>query len=253
MTPDNKRIGYFKCWREMFYDDEFISDPKLLIVFLHLLARANRKSMMVKCDGEDRLLPPGSLVIGIRSMADKLGMTKDAFARRVNRLKARDTIETETRQEGTVVSFANWSTYQVSEEEGETEARQKPTPTRIENKEKENNTSPDEGDLTLLERSAKTRPQYSPAFEELWGNHPKGNKADAYRAWLREAKRFPLSDIIKAVTNYLAECDIAKQEPKYRKDLSTLLNKERFVEYIDKQPVTVFTRNVKPLRIEDIA
>jgi hypothetical protein len=73
---------------------------------------ANWQPTKIKWNGKPRDLPKGSVVIGIREIADHLGFSKDTVYRQLQYLSERDTISYETSTRGTIVTILNYEQYQ---------------------------------------------------------------------------------------------------------------------------------------------
>jgi hypothetical protein len=103
----DKGLGWVQMYRSV-HDQLIDSDPLALFVFIHFLAKASRKKLRVKIGNEIKDFDEGSLVIGLRSTALRLGISKTTLRRRIDALLLWDMIVPVMTQDGIIVTIRNW-------------------------------------------------------------------------------------------------------------------------------------------------
>jgi DNA-binding transcriptional MocR family regulator len=103
--------GYIKFYRSVVDEDIGWSGVQLA-VWTTLLCWATRFETKIRWKGQQRLIPPGTVVTGVRELAKRLGFSKDSVARAFHALSSRDSIRVETSTRGTLITICNWSEYQ---------------------------------------------------------------------------------------------------------------------------------------------
>lgn len=104
-------LGWIKLHREIAQGDLAL-DLTLLGLWTYILIHASRSPRKFKLNGVPVEFPAGSLVIGLRSLADATGVNKNVLKKRLDYLCQRDSIETHSGHEGIVIVVKNWDTYQ---------------------------------------------------------------------------------------------------------------------------------------------
>lgn len=157
--------------------------------------------------GQARELPKGSLVIGIREIADHLKFSKDTVYRQLKYLVSRDTIKMESATEGTVITIINYDEYQDSDES-------------LRHDEGRDSDAPKDMDATRAERSVGHEPTpnrefkkkkniYIPDFESVLTEYrqlqgvQKGSKAEK-RFHDQVKSESDLAKLSTAIRNYRA-------------------------------------------------
>ena len=107
----NKLNGFVKIHRQM-VEWGWYDDPNTKALFLHLLLTATYK------DAEYRgyKLKPGDVVVGRKSLAKALGMSEQQVRTAMAHLEQTGEITRKSTNRFTVVSIANWASYQLVEE-----------------------------------------------------------------------------------------------------------------------------------------
>jgi hypothetical protein len=107
--------GWVKVYRRISITDVG-KNGHCLAVMTTLLMWASRFPSTVRWKGKPRNAPAGSVLLGIRELADQLQFSKDTVYRQLKYLAARDTISLESSTQGTLVTVRNWAEYQDSDE-----------------------------------------------------------------------------------------------------------------------------------------
>ena len=108
----NKLNGFVKIHRQM-VEWGWYDDPNTKALFLHLLLTATYK------DAEYRgyKLKPGDVVVGRKSLAKALGMSEQQVRTAMAHLEQTGEITRKSTNRFTVVSIANWASYQLEDDE----------------------------------------------------------------------------------------------------------------------------------------
>lgn len=105
-------IGYVLLYRKLL-DWEWFGDGNTLKLFLYLLLSANYKQ--AKWQGID--VNPGQLIITFRSAAEQCNLTMREFRTSFYHLNSTHEITHKTTHHYTLVTIANWASYQIMKEE----------------------------------------------------------------------------------------------------------------------------------------
>lgn len=104
--------GYIKLHRSIL-QWEWWDDDKTLKLFLYLLLNANWEDSRFK--GHD--VPKGSLVIGLHSLSENLGISIQSIRTSLNHLKSTGEITIKSTNRFSIVSIVNWEKYQTNPKE----------------------------------------------------------------------------------------------------------------------------------------
>lgn len=115
--------GFIKLYRSLL-DWEWYKDINTRLVFIHLLLNANWENSKFK--GID--IPKGSLVVGRKQLADKIGISEQSIRTSLEHLKSTNEITIESTNKFSVITLINWEKYQGYTEESTNKATNK-TPT----------------------------------------------------------------------------------------------------------------------------
>lgn len=223
--------GWIRFERRVINED-IGQNGHILAVFVTLLAWACRFETKRNHGGEIKVIPPGSVIFGIRELADHLGFSKDTVYRALKYLKNRDTISVTSDTRGTIVTFCNWSKYQIEHTNTATPERQElrhdpdttATPARHEP------TRIGQGNkVTSKQETKKTnvgiRTEYPQDFEHFWlkykssTNRRMGDKKKALAIW----NKLKLTEIERALLNRAIDKYMSDKEV-WKKDFSSFLN-----------------------------
>jgi len=99
--------GYIRLWRKL-NDWEWISDPNVVLVFIHLLLDINFKDK--KWHGID--IPRGSVLVGRKSLAKKVGLSEQSIRTALTKLKSTNEITIKSTNKYSLISINNYNLYQ---------------------------------------------------------------------------------------------------------------------------------------------
>jgi hypothetical protein len=138
--------GYVKSYRSL-WDGDLGDNPILLAIWVGLLHMATWKETKILWDGKQRVLPPGSVVFGIREFANRWCVAPSTVLKWLRYLvhSGRITLETSTR--GSLATICNWETYQGFDEEVRTPSEHGVNTNR----------TPSEHEVNLIEEGNKVR------------------------------------------------------------------------------------------------
>lgn len=103
--------GYVKSYRSI-WDSDISDNPICLAIWTTLLHLARWRPGSTNWQGEQRELPPGSVIFGIKELADRWKCSRTTIKHWLNYLVRSDRISIETCTKGTLVTIKNWATYQ---------------------------------------------------------------------------------------------------------------------------------------------
>ena len=141
--------GYIKIHRKLI-DWGWYSDPTTKVVFLHLLLTANYKESEFK----GQKIAPGQTVVGVKALAEKLGLTVQNVRTALSHLEASGEITRKSTNRFSVVTIANWGKYQLADDE--LTNNQQSTNNQLTNNQQSTNNQ-----LTTLEERKKVRKEES--------------------------------------------------------------------------------------------
>jgi len=130
--------GYIRLWRKL-NDWEWISDPNVVLVFIHLLLDINFKDK--KWHGID--IPRGSVLVGRKSLAKKVGLSEQSIRTALTKLKSTNEITIKSTNKYSLISINNYNLYQQTTNNTTNDQpaiNQQSTTTNNVNKEKNTNT-----------------------------------------------------------------------------------------------------------------
>ena len=104
--------GFIKLYRSLL-DWEWYKDINTRLVFIHLLLNANWEDSKFK--GID--IPKGSLVVGRKQLAEKVGISEQSIRTSLEHLKSTNEITIESTNKFSVITLVNWEKYQGYTEE----------------------------------------------------------------------------------------------------------------------------------------
>lgn len=161
--------GWIKFHRRVVEGDIGCSGVQLA-VWVTLLCWSTRYETSIRWKGQQRVIPPGMVVTGIRELAARLGFSKDSIARALRALASRDSIRIETATRGTLISICKWDEYQCSDDESATQVRH--------SRDTDETRAGRQPDLNGKKRS-KSKSSASAETTELWKHYAAGIRAKA--------------------------------------------------------------------------
>ena len=108
--------GWFKFYRRAFFED-IGRNQTCLALWSALLSMAIYKETKIIWQGKQRTLEPGSVVFGLKELAEKWEISKTTVLRWLRYLESTERIRVETGTRGTLVTILNWKEYQKEADE----------------------------------------------------------------------------------------------------------------------------------------
>ena len=165
-----KTNGYFRLHRSIFLNPVVTKDPDYFLVWVYLLSQAEyEKGRKVDFGKEVITLKPGQFTIGISNqmLADlqrvKRDFSKSKLFRILKRYESEMQIEKRTDGQTSLITVLNWSQYQKSDTECETNSTQNRKTSEKRVKPKERNTRNKNKEI---KEGASSLPEEAPAPEE---------------------------------------------------------------------------------------
>jgi hypothetical protein len=220
--------GYIKLYRQAYFGD-IGSNIHCFGLWCAILCMATWRETKIIWNGEQRVLPPGTAVVGLRELSEKLACSKNTISRWLDYLRRSNRVAVDHGTRGTVVTILNWESYQSSEQEAGTETGREED---AEGTASGHGAPPLVGQQVTLNEEVKKgrrekgkkkearigiRATYSPEFEEAWEAFGRvGKKSDAFKAFT-DSKLTPeeLQDLLRAIPRYLAECRSLERAQQY--------------------------------------
>lgn len=110
------QTGWLKLWRGAWEKD--LGANLILWGLWHaLLHLATWRETKILWEGKQRILPPGSVVFGIKEVASKWGCSRSVIKKWLHHLHDTDRIVLETCPRGCLVTISNWKEFQSTESE----------------------------------------------------------------------------------------------------------------------------------------
>jgi len=134
--------GFVKLHRK-FTEWEWYSDINVRLTFMQLLLTANYKPSRFR--GYD--VPAGSIVTGIYSLSDAVGITQQQLRTALNKLKSTNEITVKATNKFTIIHIEKWAEYQVEQQ--------------TDNKQSTNNQQTDNKQITTSKECKKGRREES--------------------------------------------------------------------------------------------
>lgn len=200
--------GWFKAHRDA-WDKDLSQNVYLWAIWNALLHMAVWKETQIIWEGKQRILKPGSVIMGISQLAEKWECSRTTIWKWLKYLHDSGRIAYETCTRGTLVTICNWESYQISEDTPltpslhEVSAKCMPSVYQValskeDNKEKKKEHKKENNIVGILTA-------YPPEFDELWIKY--GKRGDK-KAALAEYRKLKLTDdqktqLTKSVDNYV--------------------------------------------------
>lgn len=225
--------GWFKCWREAARGD-LLDNVYLFAIWHWLLHAAHYDESKIIWKGEQRVLPAGSVIFGIKELAVKWDCSQTTIRRWINYLESSERISCERCQRGTLVTIRNWDKYQ-SYDDGTVQLEANKRSTKCQ---------PSVNQVGLIqELRKKKKEEYSPGFLEIYAGYPrKQGKKEGAAAYVDSVKSVDDRErLLLALKHYVAYCRTLENK-KYIKMFSTWMN--NWEEWTD--PETGSIASMKP-------
>lgn len=220
--------GFVKLHRSIF-DGDLAGHPQICMLFIHLISMANWQETKVYWCGQQKVLPPGSVVCGGDELAERLQISRTSVRRYLTYLVDTERIGQTTANQGTVITILNYSKYQVEDHESGHKVA---------------NGRPDNGQTTARQRplnkeGKKVRSKentYSPEFEKLWALYPKKvGKVDAYKVFQKQIDSSQYGEVERAIYGYSQYINRKGVKEEFIKHMATFLNESRWNEWVDSK------------------
>lgn len=117
--------GYIKLYRKTLENPVVIKDSAHLSVWIYLLLNATHKEMPAMFKGKKIILKPGQLLIGSKSIGEKLNINYVKIHRIINEFENEKQIEKQTSNKNTLITIINWELYQDNEKQNEIQTKNK--------------------------------------------------------------------------------------------------------------------------------
>lgn len=108
--------GWIKLHRSA-VEGDLGSNPILFALWVALLCMATWKPSKILWQGKQREIPPGTVVFGIKELADRWGCSRSVLRKWLNYLHYTQRIVLESCSRGTLVTICNWTAYQSVDDE----------------------------------------------------------------------------------------------------------------------------------------
>jgi hypothetical protein len=213
--------GWVKLHRKVLESD-ISTNGHCLAIWTWLLMAASWKEGRIAFNGEQRNLPPGTVIFGVRELAEQLGFSKSTVGRWIQYLAKTQRIRAESGPRGSIATICNWNEYQSDEDDdGTLVGQQRDNSGTIEGPYEESK----KVRRNTARKSGGIRATYSEEFEKVWNLYGKvGKKSDASKAF-EEWKLTPeeYEHLLKAIPNYIADCRKKERTQQY---LGTFLRED---------------------------
>lgn len=211
--------GYIKISRSIL-DWEWWPDINTSRVFIYILIKANWKDGKFK----GKVIPRGSLVTSISSIASGTGLTQDEVRTAIKHLIDSNNITKQTTNKYSVFSVVGYDSYQDA---SQTNPKQIPSYSQTipndRRKEEGNNSS-------LYERTRDGR------FNDFWDAYPKKvnmlNAQGEYAYVLETTAELSEDDLITAAVNYAEYCNIRCTKERYIKNPDNWLKESVWIDFM---------------------
>jgi hypothetical protein len=247
--------GWIKLWRKAIEGD-LPGNVYLWALWNWLLFAASWKPTKILWNGEQREIPPGTVVMGLGELATKWDCSRMTIKRWLEYLEKSERISLETCTRGTLVTIRNWELYQNKEEEDVTPSGHEvdtgwiPSGNELALSEEVKNIR----NNTVKRSSKKTHRNYSAEFEEIYNSYPrKEGKSPGFKIYQQEILTpEDQEDLKTAIARYKLKKQ--KTDPNFLLKFSTFMHQWR--DWLDEEAGTVYqlhTVKLEPKRLEDIA
>jgi len=178
--------GYIKVWRKI-ADADWLKNHKLCAFWLWCLIKASHKEYDLIVGSQQVHLLPGEFVFGLKSASKELKMSIQSIRTLLNFLKTSSNLTLKTTNKFSIISIVNWNTYQIQENEINTQINKQLT-----NKQQTTNNKQECKELKNVKNNT-----YTSEFLLFYNSYPKKKaKDDAYKAWKQQNGNRPSIDIL---------------------------------------------------------
>lgn len=114
MTVATEKNGWIKFHRKTLDNPIIMKDADHLAVWSYLLLSATHAEYPALFKGKRIILQPGQLIIGRKSIAEKLSISESKIRRILDAFESDQQIDRQRSNKNTLVSLTNWDMYQIS-------------------------------------------------------------------------------------------------------------------------------------------
>ena len=188
MTEEIYETGYIKLFRSLL-DEEFLSDPEYISIWIYCLLNANFKPKIHKGTPIKR----GQFKTGRKSISENLGISESKVERILSYFEEKKHIEQQKTNKYRLITICYYDKYQKSEQQATTGNNRQQQATT------ENTTKKDKKDKNVN----KDKKEYTDDFLIFWEEYPeKKAKQIAFTSFLKAIKITDLNTMLKAIKIY---------------------------------------------------
>ena len=121
-AANNKDAGFVKIWQSL-RNWEWIDDPNMLALWVHLLLKANWKDNNWK----GRIIKRGQCVIGRYQLSEQTGISERSLRTCLERLKSTSEVSIKTTSKYSIVTIVNYDFYNPLDKEATIKTTSKPS------------------------------------------------------------------------------------------------------------------------------
>lgn len=216
--------GYVKFYRRAAAED-IGNNVYCLALWTWLLCAATRFESKIIWRGKQRVIPSGTILLSMKTLAEKWDCSKTTLRRWLLYLNDTGRISFESGPRGSLVTICNWKEYQENQSGTVSPGDREVTPLRH---------RCDTAVTHIREvKNIRTKEKYSKAFDDIYKTYPlKIGKTRGYKIFQKIPAEGYL-DLTKAIKNYSKYLEIAKKQ-KYTKHFSTFMGE--WDDWIDPDP-----------------
>lgn len=216
--------GWLKLHRKMFENEVVSKDADHIAIWVYILCEATRQPIPKLFGKSEIMLQPGQLVTGVRKISNRLGVSVGKVQRVLKRYKDNTVIDTVSNSKGVLISVLNWSKYQGSDTQSDTETIQERYTSDTEvipNKNKEIKNKEDNNTLDEF-------------FDKLWSIYPrKVGKGKVSVSKKKKLYSIGYDELERCVERYTRRIEMERIDNQFVMHGSTFFN-SGYVDYLDK-------------------
>lgn len=207
-AANNQDAGFIKIWQSL-RNWEWIDDPNMLALWVHLLLKANWKDNNWK----GQVIKRGQCVIGRHKLSQETGISERSLRTCLERLKSTNELTIKTTSKYSILTIEKYDIYNPIDKK----ATSKTT----------SETPSSDHQATTLKEGEEGKEVEDNLFDEFWKEYPaKKGKKDARKAYDAAVKKTPHKLIMQGLQKYKEFLRINPQQQ--IKMAQGWLNSERF-------------------------
>ena len=125
MMMDN--LGFIKTYRKILDNPIVFKDTDYFAIWIYLLLKATHTNCKAIFKGEEIILKPGQLIIGRKSIAEKLKVDENKVQRVLKSYEIQHQIEQQMSNKNRLITIVNWNKYQSKRHQNEQQVNNKRT------------------------------------------------------------------------------------------------------------------------------